>query len=106
MTAKPVTAASPGPLAPGQRAADSHTGPERYLAEFRQLFDSMNPAPFRERDPKATACIVEGVRQAPPGRVLHIFTCGCWPIPAGAQVCDRPGVMDVRAPGTGATVAA
>lgn len=68
----------------------------------------MNPAPFRERDldPKATACIVEGVRQAPPGRALETFPCESSPILAGAQVYDRPGVMDVRAPGTGATVSA
>ena len=38
-----------------------------YLAETRQLFDSMDPAPFRERDlePKAEAYVVEWAREAP-----------------------------------------
>ncbi|MGA8889917.1 MAG: hypothetical protein WB493_00015 [Anaeromyxobacteraceae bacterium] len=38
-----------------------------YLAETRQLFDSMDPAPFRERDldPKAEAYVVDWAREAP-----------------------------------------
>ena len=38
-----------------------------YLAETRQLFDSMDPAPFHERDldPKADAYIVDWAREAP-----------------------------------------
>ena len=38
-----------------------------YLAETRQLFDSMDPAPFRERDldPKADAYVVDWAREAP-----------------------------------------
>ena len=38
-----------------------------YLAETRQLFDSMDPAPFRERDldPKADAYIFDWAREAP-----------------------------------------
>ena len=49
-----------------------------YLAETRQLFDSMDPAPFRERDldPKADAYIVEWAREAPSkvplGLVVHL----------------------------------
>jgi hypothetical protein len=37
------------------------------LAETRQLFDSMDPAPFRERDldPKAEAYVVDWAREAP-----------------------------------------
>ena len=38
-----------------------------YLGETRQLFDSMDPAPFHERDldPKAAAYIVDWAREAP-----------------------------------------
>ncbi|HET8732453.1 MAG TPA: hypothetical protein VFM45_01650 [Anaeromyxobacteraceae bacterium] len=38
-----------------------------YLAETRQLFDSLDPAPFRERDldPKADAYVVDWAREAP-----------------------------------------
>jgi hypothetical protein len=38
-----------------------------YLAETRQLFDSMDPAPFRERDldPKAEAYVLDWAREAP-----------------------------------------
>jgi hypothetical protein len=38
-----------------------------YLAETRQLFDSMDPSPFHERDldPKAEAYIVDWAREAP-----------------------------------------
>ncbi|MFZ0105858.1 MAG: hypothetical protein WAK92_03250, partial [Thiobacillus sp.] len=86
----------------------SRTGLELYLAEFRRLFDSTNPAPYRKRDldPEATACIIDRVREAPSGRALEIVLCESWPILAEAQRYDRPGVMDVRVPGTGATVAA
>jgi len=38
-----------------------------YLGELRQVFDSMDPAPFRERDldPKAAEYIVDSAREAP-----------------------------------------
>jgi hypothetical protein len=74
VTAKPVTTASSEPLATGQDAADSHTKLELYLAETRQLFNSMGPAPFRERDldPKATAYIIDWAREAPSGRPLSL----------------------------------
>jgi hypothetical protein len=78
VTAKPVTAASPVPLATGQGAADSRTGPELYLAETRQLFKSMDPAPYRERDldPKAAAYIIDRAWEAPSGRppslIVHL----------------------------------
>ncbi len=47
--------------------ADARTELNLYLAETRQLFDSMDPAPFRERDldPKADAYIVDWAREAP-----------------------------------------
>jgi hypothetical protein len=75
VTAKPVTAASSEPLATGQGAADSRTELELYLAETRQLFNSMDPAPFRERDlePKATAYIIDWAREAPSGRPLRLI---------------------------------
>jgi len=49
-----------------------------YLAETRQLFNSMDPSPFLERDldPKAEAYIVEWAREAPArvplGLVVHL----------------------------------
>jgi hypothetical protein len=38
-----------------------------YVAELRQLFDSLDPAPFRERDldPNAAEYIVDSAREAP-----------------------------------------
>ncbi|MCZ8096764.1 MAG: hypothetical protein O9345_09850 [Burkholderiaceae bacterium] len=46
-----------------------------YLSETRQLFDSMDPAPFRERDldPKAVAYIVDWAREAPAGVPLGLL---------------------------------
>jgi len=74
VTAKPVTTASSEPLATGQGAADSHTELELYLAETRRQFNSMDPAPFRERDldPMATAYIIDWAREAPSGRPLSL----------------------------------
>ncbi len=45
-----------------------------YLAETRQLFDSMDPAPFRERDldPKADAYVVDWAREAPARMPLRL----------------------------------
>lgn len=45
-----------------------------YLAETRQLFNSMDPAPFRERDldPKAAAYIVDWANEAPAGGPLGV----------------------------------
>jgi hypothetical protein len=64
---------------------DANGGPDErrhvldlYLAETRQLFDSMDPAPFRERDldPKAEAYVVDWAREAPArvplGLVVHL----------------------------------
>jgi len=51
---------------------------ELYLADTRQLFNSMDPAPFRQRDldPNAEAFIVDWATEAPAGRplgmVLHL----------------------------------
>jgi len=45
-----------------------------YLGGLRQLFDSMDPAPFRERDldPKAAEYIIDGAREAPAGVPLAL----------------------------------
>lgn len=45
-----------------------------HVAELRQLFNSMDPAPFRQRDldPKAQAYIVEWAQEAPAGRPLEL----------------------------------
>jgi len=47
---------------------------ELYLADSWQLFNSMDPAPFRERDldPKAAAYIIDWAREAPPRRPLSL----------------------------------
>ena len=46
-----------------------------YLGELRQLFDSMDPAPFRERDldPKAAEYIVDSAREGPSGAPLALL---------------------------------
>ena len=52
------------------------------LGDLRQLFDSLDPAPFRERDidPKAAEYIVDWARECPAGRplalVVHLGTPG------------------------------
>ena len=45
-----------------------------HVAELRQLFNSMDPAPFRQRDldAKAQAYIVEWAQEAPAGRPLEL----------------------------------
>jgi hypothetical protein len=45
-----------------------------HLAELRQIFDSMDPAPFRERDldPKANEYIVDWAREVLAGRPLAL----------------------------------
>lgn len=50
------------------------TGLRLYVAELRQLFDSMDPAPFRERDldPKAAEYIVDSAREASAGAALAL----------------------------------
>lgn len=43
-----------------------------YLGELRQIFDSMDPAPFRERslNPQAAEHIIDDAREAPTGSLL------------------------------------
>ena len=45
-----------------------------YVGELRQLFDSMDPAPFRERDldAKAAEYIVDSARELPSGTALAL----------------------------------
>ncbi len=47
---------------------------ELYLADTRQMFNSMDPAPFRKRDldPRAAEYIVDWAREAPKGRPLSL----------------------------------
>jgi hypothetical protein len=47
--------------------AAATSGLRLYVAELRQLFDSLDPAPFRERDldPKAAEYIVDSAREVP-----------------------------------------
>ena len=44
-----------------------------HLAELRQIFDSLDPAPFRERDldPKASEYIVDWARECPADRLVN-----------------------------------
>jgi hypothetical protein len=45
-----------------------------YLADTRQLFNSMDPAPFRQRDldPEAAAYILDWAREVPKGQALSL----------------------------------
>lgn len=60
-------------MAPADAAAQRSVL-ELYLTDSRQLFNSMDPAPFRERDldPKAATYIVDWAREAPSGRPLSL----------------------------------
>lgn len=68
-------ALKPGANAAGAPEADAGgTVLELYLADTRQLFNSMDPAPFRQRDldPKAAEYIVDWAREAPKGQPLSL----------------------------------
>jgi hypothetical protein len=62
--------------------ADTHEEPgagdrrvlELHVAEMRQLYNAMDPAPFRERDldPNAEDYIMDWGREAPPGQPLGL----------------------------------
>jgi len=57
-----------------------------HLAELRQIFDSLDPAPFRERDldPKASEYIVDWARECPADRPLAMVVhLGMQPVAAG-----------------------
>ncbi len=63
---------------------------ELHLGELRQLFNSMDPAPFRERDldPKATDYIVDWATEAPAGQALAMVVRLDKPTPDGALPGD------------------
>ena len=64
---EPSAAASPPAPAVGGDSAATGARLELHVAELRQLFNAMDPAPFRERDldPKAVAYILDWGREAP-----------------------------------------
>jgi hypothetical protein len=63
---------------------------ELHLGELRQLFNSMDPAPFRERDldPKATDYIVDWATEAPAEQSLSMVVHLGSPTSDGAMVGD------------------
>src|SRR5512139_1220783 len=66
-TPAPARAEGPAPGMPGAADAASASELRLYLRETAQLFNSMDPAPFRERDldPNAESYIVDWAREAP-----------------------------------------
>jgi hypothetical protein len=58
----------------GADAAAGSTDLQLYLADTRQMFNSMDPAPFRQRDldPKAAEYIVDWAREAPKDQPLSL----------------------------------
>jgi hypothetical protein len=73
----PARSGSAPPDGSGLDAAASRTELQLYLRETAQLFNSMDPAPFRERDldPNAAAYIVEWAREAPARARLALAIC-------------------------------
>jgi hypothetical protein len=70
MAAGPVSADAMAARGP----ADAPAALDLHLGELRQIFDSMDPAPFRERDldPKASEYIVDWARECPAGKPLQL----------------------------------
>jgi len=70
-------AGSSAPAASGVASAASRSELQLYLRETAQLFNSMDPAPFRERDldPNAEAYIVDWAREAPARARLSLAIC-------------------------------
>lgn len=69
---KPVLNAAAPPLPGHDQRAEVL---ELYLADSRQLFNSMDPAPFHQRDldPKAADYIVDWARELPTGPTLALL---------------------------------
>ena len=67
-------AAAAEPATTGPQGAERGGELKLYLVETRQLFNSMDPAPFRERDldPKAAAYIVDWAQEVPSGVALSL----------------------------------
>jgi hypothetical protein len=92
-----------GHTAGGPAPAADTGGPGRhdvlnlYLSDTRQLFNSMDPAPFRERslDPEAAAYIVQWAEEVPAtqplGMVVHL---GSGPVAATEASVVRDSVRD------------
>jgi hypothetical protein len=80
----------------GDAAADATTAVlELRIGELRQLFNAMDPAPFRERDldPNAETYIVEWARETRPGQPLRLVVhLGREPAPAGQECMLRDAV--------------
>jgi hypothetical protein len=74
LTPEQAHATRPEPSAANDGPAERRGNLELYLAEARQLFNSMDPAPFRQRDldPEAAAYIVDWAREAPSGHPLRL----------------------------------
>jgi hypothetical protein len=72
--AEPATAKSLPASVPARVAAPTGAVLELHLGELRQLFNSMDPAPFSERDldPKATEYIVDWATEAPADEALAL----------------------------------
>jgi hypothetical protein len=70
---------------------------ELYLSDTRQLFNSMDPAPFRERDldPEAAAYIVQWAEEVPADRPLGmVVRLGSGPAAATEESVVRDSVRD------------
>jgi hypothetical protein len=70
---------------------------ELYLSDTRRLFNSMDPAPFRERDldPEAAAYIVEWAEEVPAERPLGmVVRLGSGPVAATEAAVVRDSVHD------------
>jgi hypothetical protein len=84
------------PPAPGDPAGDATTAVlELRIGELRQLFNAMDPAPFRERDldPNAETYIVEWARETRAGQPLRLVVhLGREAAPAGAEAMVRDAV--------------
>jgi hypothetical protein len=74
LTPEQARAAGPEPPAANDGSAGRQGVLNLYLSEPRQLFNSMDPAPFRQRDldPEAAAYIVGWAQEAPKGQTLHL----------------------------------
>jgi hypothetical protein len=90
------TAGDPAPAA-ATGGPDRRDVLELYLSDTRQLFNSMDPAPFRERnlDPEAAAYIVQWAEEVPAARPLGMVVhLGSGPIAATEAAVVRDSVHE------------
>jgi hypothetical protein len=73
MSAEALKSVEPQTLPPGSGQGGNTL--ELYLGDTRQLFNSMDPAPFHKRDldPKAADYIVDWAREVPPAQTLSLL---------------------------------